>query len=278
MGSEIAKHLILSGYDVTVFNRTSQKSQLWQEKYGGKIAYTLEELVENKDFIISCVGRDEDLKEVTIADLGCFKFIKKDAIFIDHTTTSSKLAIQLYQEAKTKGFHFLDAPISGGESGAIEGKLTVMIGGDEKSYNHSIDLLDQYSIKHKYLGKAGSGQKAKMANQICIAGIIQGLSEALLFSKNAGLSPFDVIEVISEGAASSWQMTNRHQSMLSDYYDHGFAVKWMRKDLHYAIMEAKENNSPLPITKIIDQYYAEIEGMGGKEWDTSSLLKRLENL
>jgi 3-hydroxyisobutyrate dehydrogenase len=277
MGHHMAKHLILNNYDVKVYNRTLEKSKAWSKQFQGSFAHTPEDVVKEADFIISCVGNDQDLKEVCLGDFGCFKSIKDNAIFIDHTTTSSNLAQELYQEARKQNFYFLDAPVSGGESGAIEGKLTIMVGGDKKVYDKSTPLMDSYAIKTKYLGPSGSGQKAKMVNQICITGIIQSLSEGLHFAKKVGLKPHEVVDVISEGAASSWQMINRHQSMLTDYYEHGFAVKWMRKDLHYALEEAKVKKISLPIAKIIDQYYAEIEGMGGKNWDTSSLLKRLEN-
>ena len=226
------------------------------------------------DFIFTCVGNDNDLREVTLGDKGLFKSTKKGAIYIDNTTASANIARELYKEAKSKSFDFLDAPISGGQAGAEGGTLTVMVGGDEAPFKKAEPVIDSYSKKIKLLGPSGSGQLTKMVNQICIAGLVQGLSEAINFGMNAGLNMHDVIEVISKGAAQSWQMDNRHKTMIEDKFDYGFAVDWMRKDLKIAMDEAKKNNSPLPISKIIDEYYGEVQKMGGQRWDTSSLIKR----
>jgi len=226
------------------------------------------------DFIFTCVGNDNDLREVTLGDKGLFKSAKKGAVYIDNTTASANIARELYKESKAKGFDFLDAPISGGQAGAEGGTLTVMVGGDEAPFKKAEPVIDCYSKKIKLLGPSGSGQLTKMVNQICIAGLVQGLSEAINFGMNAGLNMIDVIEVISKGAAQSWQMDNRHKTMIEDKFDYGFAVDWMRKDLKIAMDEAKKNNSPLPITKLIDEYYAEVQKMGGQRWDTSSLIKR----
>jgi 3-hydroxyisobutyrate dehydrogenase-like beta-hydroxyacid dehydrogenase len=232
------------------------------------------EAAKDCDFIFTCVGNDNDLREVTLGDRGLFNSVKKDAIYIDNTTASANIARELYKKAKSKGFEFLDAPISGGQAGAEGGILTVMVGGDEVAFKKAEPVIDCYSKKIKLLGPSGSGQLTKMVNQICIAGLVQGLSEAINFGMNAGLNMHDVIEVISKGAAQSWQMENRHKTMIEDKFDYGFAVDWMRKDLKIAMDEAKRNNSPLPITKVIDEYYAEVQKMGGQRWDTSSLIKR----
>ena len=225
-------------------------------------------------FIFTCVGNDNDLREVTLGNKGLFNTAKKDSIYIDNTTASANIARELYKEAKSKSFDFLDAPISGGQAGAEGGTLTVMVGGDEAPFKKAEPVIDSYSKKIKLLGPSGSGQLTKMVNQICIAGVVQGLSEAINFGMNAGLNMIDVIEVISKGAAQSWQMENRHKTMIEDKFDYGFAVDWMRKDLKIAMDEAKKNNSPLPITKLIDEYYGEVQKMGGQRWDTSSLIKR----
>ena len=274
MGFPIAGYISKAGHDVTVYNRTKSKAEKWIKEYKGKTADTPLDAAKDSDFIFTCVGNDNDLREVTLGDKGLFKTAKKSSIYIDNTTASANIARELYKEAKTKGFSFLDAPISGGQAGAEGGTLTVMVGGDEISYKKAEPIIDCYSKKIKLLGPSGSGQLTKMVNQICIAGVVQGLSEAINFGMNAGLNMIDVIEVISKGAAQSWQMENRHKTMIEDKFDYGFAVDWMRKDLKIAMDEAKKNNSPLPITKIIDEYYAEVQKMGGQRWDTSSLIKR----
>ena len=274
MGYPMAGHISKAGHNVTVYNRTKSKAENWIKEHKGKIAETPKEAAKDSDFVFTCVGNDNDLKEVAIGKKGIFNTIKKGSIYIDNTTASAKIAKELYANAKAHGFGFLDAPVSGGQAGAENGALTVMIGGDKKDFDKARPIIDCYSKKVKLLGASGSGQLAKMVNQICIAGLVQGLSEAINFGSNAGLKMEDVIEVISKGAAQSWQMENRHKTMIDDKFEFGFAVDWMRKDLRIALDEAKKNNSPLPITKIVDGYYEEIQKMGGNRWDTSSLIRR----
>jgi len=274
MGYPMAGYISKAGHNVTVYNRTKSKAEKWIKEHKGKLAETPVDAAKESDFIFTCVGNDNDLREVTLGDKGLFKTAKKGSVYIDNTTASAEIARELYKKAKSSGFHFLDAPVSGGQAGAENGALTVMIGGDDVAYKKAAPVIDCYSKKMKLLGPAGSGQLAKMVNQICIAGIVQGLSEAINFGLNAKLKMEDVIEVISKGAAQSWQMENRYKTMIDDKFDYGFAVDWMRKDLKIAMEEAKRNNSPLPITKIIDEYYGEVQKMGGNRWDTSSLIKR----
>ena len=274
MGYPMAGYISKAGHNVTVYNRTKSKAENWIKEHKGKMAETPEEAAKDSDFVFTCVGNDNDLKEVVIGKKGIFNTIKKGSIYIDNTTASAKIAKELYAHAKVHGFGFLDAPVSGGQAGAENGALTVMIGGDKKDFDKARPIIDCYSKKVKLLGASGSGQLAKMVNQICIAGLVQGLSEAINFGSNAGLKMEDVIEVISKGAAQSWQMENRHKTMIDDKFEFGFAVDWMRKDLRIALDEAKKNNSPLPITKIVDGYYEEIQKMGGNRWDTSSLIRR----
>ncbi len=276
MGYPMAGHISKGGHDVTVFNRTISKAEKWIKEYKGKLAKTPKEAAKDCDFIFTCVGNDNDLREVTLGENGLFKTAKKNSVYIDNTTASAEIARDLYKKAKSSDFNFLDAPVSGGQAGAENGALTVMIGGDEDSFNKALPIIDCYSKKMKLLGPAGNGQLAKMVNQICIAGLVQGLSEAINFGINAKLKMEDVIETISKGAAQSWQMENRFKTMIDDKFDYGFAVDWMRKDLKIAMEEAKRNNSPLPITKIIDGYYEEVQKMGGSRWDTSSLIKRFK--
>jgi 3-hydroxyisobutyrate dehydrogenase len=274
MGYPMAGHISKGGHNVTVFNRTKSKAEKWIKEHKGKLAETPKDAVKDSEFIFTCVGNDNDLREVTFGENGLFKSAKKNCIYIDNTTASAEIAKELYKTAKAKDFDFLDAPVSGGQAGAENGTLTVMIGGDSKPYKKAEPVINCYSKKMKLLGSSGSGQLAKMVNQICIAGMVQGLSEAINFGINAKLNMKEVIEVISKGAAQSWQMENRHKTMIDDKFDYGFAVNWMRKDLKIAMEEAKRNNSPLPITKIIDEYYGEVQKMGGNRWDTSSLIKR----
>ena len=274
MGYPMAGYISKAGHDVTVYNRTKSKAEKWTKDFKGKIADTPKEAAKESEFIFSCVGNDNDLREVTLGANGLFHSAKKRAVYIDNTTASAEIARELYKEAKKKGFDFLDAPVSGGQAGAENGALTVMVGGDESSYKKAEPIIDCYSKKIKLLGPAGNGQLCKMVNQICIAGLVQGLSEAINFGLNAKLNMYDVIEVISKGAAQSWQMENRYKTMIEDKFDYGFAVDWMRKDLKIAMEEAKKNNSPLPITKIIDEFYGEVQSQGGNRWDTSSLIKR----
>tara|TARA_B100001029_G_scaffold31021_1_gene23044 strand:- start:742 stop:1608 length:867 start_codon:yes stop_codon:yes gene_type:complete len=274
MGYPMAGHISKGGHEVTVFNRTISKAEKWIKDYKGKLAKTPKEAANEADFIFTCVGNDDDLREVTLGENGLFKSAKKNCVYIDNTTASAEIARELYKGAKKNGFDFLDAPVSGGQAGAENGALTVMIGGDDNAYKKAAPIINCYSKKMKLLGPAGNGQLAKMVNQICIAGLVQGLSEAINFGLNAKLNMEEVIDTISKGAAQSWQMENRYKTMIEDKFDYGFAVDWMRKDLKIAMDEAKRNNSPLPITKIIDQFYGEVQNMGGKRWDTSSLIKR----
>ena len=274
MGYPMAGYISKGGHNVTVYNRTGAKADKWLKDFKGKKADTPKDAAKDADYIFTCVGNDNDLREVTFGDNGIFKSIKKGAVYIDNTTASATIAREIYSHAKKNGFGFLDAPVSGGQAGAENGALTVMVGGDQGDFDKALDKIDCYSKKVKLLGKSGSGQLAKMVNQICIAGLVQGLSEAINFGQKAGLNMEDVIEVISKGAAQSWQMENRYKTMLEDKFDFGFAVDWMRKDLKIAMEEAKNNGSLLPITEIIDKYYAEVQEMGGKRWDTSSLIKR----
>ena len=276
MGYPMAGYISKAGHNVTVYNRTKSKSEKWIKEYKGKIAETPEEAAKESDFVFTCVGNDEDLKEVAIGKKGIFNSIKKGSIYIDNTTASATAARELYKKAKSNGVGFLDAPVSGGQAGAEKGALTVMVGGDLEDFNKAKDVINCYSKKVQLLGPSGSGQLAKMVNQICIAGLVQGLSEAINFGINSGLKMEDVIDVISKGAAQSWQMENRYKTMIDDKFDFGFAVDWMRKDLKIAMDEAKKNNSPLPVTEIVDAYYEEIQKMGGNRWDTSSLIRRFK--
>ena len=271
----MAGYISKAGHNVTVYNRTSTKADKWLSEYKGSKAETPAKAAEAAEFVFTCVGNDYDLAEVTIGADGIYNTIKKGAIHIDNTTASAEIAKKLYQSSKAHGWGFLDAPVSGGQAGAENGALTVMIGGDEDDFNKAKGVIDCYSKKMKLLGKVGNGQLAKMVNQICIAGLVQGLSEAINFGMKAGLNMEDVIEVISKGAAQSWQMDNRYKTMIDDKFDHGFAVDWMRKDLRIALDEAKKNGSLLPVTEMVDKYYGEVQEMGGNRWDTSSLIKRL---
>ena len=275
MGYPMAGYISKAGHNVTVYNRTTSKADKWLKEYKGSKADTPAKASENAYFVFTCVGNDNDLREVTFGDNGIFKTIKQGSVYIDNTTASATIAREIYDYSKKNKFGFLDAPVSGGQAGAENGALTVMIGGDQKDYEKAKHVIDCYSKKMKLLGKAGNGQLAKMVNQICIAGLVQGLSEGINFGLNAGLKMEEVIEVISKGAAQSWQMENRYKTMIDNKFDFGFAVDWMRKDLSIALEEAKKNNSLLPITEIVDQYYADVQKSGGNKWDTSSLIKRL---
>ena len=274
MGYPMAGYISKGGHNVTVFNRTKSKAEKWIGEYKGKMAETPADAAKDAEYIFTCVGNDNDLREVTFGDKGAFKTIKKGAVYIDNTTASATIAREIYEYSKTNGFGALDAPVSGGQAGAENGALTVMVGGDQADFDKAKDKIDCYSKKMKLLGKAGSGQLAKMVNQICIAGLVQGLSEGINFGMKAGLNMEDVIEVISKGAAQSWQMENRYKTMIDDKFDFGFAVDWMRKDLKIAMEEAKNNGSLLPVTELVDKYYAEVQEMNGNRWDTSSLIKR----
>ena len=274
MGYPMAGYISKAGHNVTVYNRTATKADKWLTEYKGAKAETPAKAADGADFIFTCVGNDNDLREVTFGNNGIFKTIKKNSIYIDNTTASATIAKEIYEYAKKNGFGSLDAPVSGGQAGAENGALTVMIGGDQADFDKAKNKIDCYSKKIKLLGGAGNGQLAKMVNQICIAGLVQGLSEAINFGMKAGLNMEDVIEVISKGAAQSWQMENRYKTMIDNKFDFGFAVDWMRKDLKIAMDEAKNNGSLLPVTELVDKYYGEIQEMGGNRWDTSSLIKR----
>ena len=274
MGYPMAGYISKGGHNVTVFNRTKSKSEKWIKQYKGKIAETPAEATKDAEFVFTCVGNDNDLREVTFGTHGIFKAIKKGSIYIDNTTASAKIAKEFYDYAKKNEFGSLDAPVSGGQAGAENGALTVMIGGDQTDFDRAKDKIDCYSKKIKLLGGPGNGQLAKMVNQICIAGLVQGLSEGINFGMKAGLNMEDVIEVLSKGAAQSWQMENRYKTMIDNKFDFGFAVDWMRKDLKIAMDEAKNNGSLLPVTELVDKYYGEVQEMGGNRWDTSSLIRR----
>ena len=276
MGFPMAGYISKAGHNVTVFNRTKSKAEKWVSEYKGKMANTPAEAAEGADFIFTCVGNDNDLKEVSLGENGLFKTAKKGSVYVDNSTVSAEISRELYAAAKDKGFDFLDAPISGGQAGAEGGILTVMVGGDEDVFKKAEPVIDCYSRKVKLIGKSGSGQLTKMMNQMCIAGAVQGLSEAINFGINAGLDMDIVMETISKGAAQSWQMENRYRTMTDDKFDYGFAVDWMRKDLAIVIEEAKKNGSPVPITELIDGYYAKVQEMGGNRWDSSSLIALLK--
>ena len=274
MGYPMAGYISKAGHNVTVFNRTKSKAEKWIGEYKGKMVETPAEAAKDAEYIFTCVGNDNDLREVTFGENGVFKTIKKGSVYIDNTTASATIAREIHDYAKKNGFGSLDAPVSGGQAGAENGALTVMIGGDQADFDKAQDKIDCYSKKMKLLGGPGNGQLAKMVNQICIAGLVQGLSEAINFGMKAGLNMEDVIEVISKGAAQSWQMENRYKTMIDDKFDFGFAVDWMRKDLKIAMEESKNNGASLPVTEIVDKYYAEVQEMNGNRWDTSSLIKR----
>src|ERR1700757_1360022 len=277
MGYPMAGHLQKGGHEVTVYNRNSAKAQQWVAEYGGKSAATPAEAAKDQDIVFCCVGRDSDLREVTLGAHGAFDAMKKGSIFVDHTTASASIARELDVEAKKHGFGFVDAPVSGGQAGAVNGKLGIMCGGSEADYAKAEAAMVPYTKLAKRLGPAGSGQLTKMANQICIAGIVQGMSEAYSLMRAAGLDIESVTDVISKGAAQSWQMENRYKTMNAGEYNHGFAVEWMRKDLGIALEEARKQGVSLPLTALVDQFYAEVENLGGKRWDTSSLFVRQEH-
>jgi 3-hydroxyisobutyrate dehydrogenase len=278
MGYPMAGHLAKAGHEVTVYNRTADKAARWVKEYSGKSAATPAEAAADADLVMACVGRDADVREVTVGRHGAFVTMKRDVVFVDHTTASAGIARELAEEAHKRGLHFVDAPVSGGEAGAKNGQLTIMCGGSAAAYAKAEPVIAAYARQCKRLGEAGAGQLTKMVNQICIAGVVQGLSEGLSFARAAGLDAEAVIEVISKGAAQSWQMENRHKTMLANHFDHGFAVEWMRKDLGIVLDEARSNGASLPVAALVDQFYADVENMGGKRWDTSSLFARMEKL
>jgi 3-hydroxyisobutyrate dehydrogenase len=276
MGFPMARHLAAKGHDVTVYNRTAAKSAEWVRGNGGRSAPTPRDAARGQDMVFCCVGNDDDLREVVAGPDGAFHAMQAGAVFVDHTTASATIAREMNAIAERQGFGFLDAPVSGGQAGAENGQLTVMVGGEQVVFDKAAPVIASYAKACRLLGPAGSGQLAKMMNQICIAGIVQGLAEAVHFGKAAGLDVEAVVDVISKGAAQSWQMENRHKTMLAGKYDFGFAVDWMRKDLGIVLDEARSNGAKLPLTALVDQFYAEVQAMGGNRWDTSSLLARLE--
>ena len=277
MGSPMAGYISKAGYSLKVFNRTREKSELWSKDYLGQVALSPAELAEGCDMIFLCVGNDEDVEKIILGKNGVLEGLETGGIIVDHTTTSSVLARNMSVSSSKKGIFFIDAPVSGGEIGAKDGTLTIMAGGEEEAFKSSLEVINLYSKYCKRMGGSGSGQLTKMVNQICIAGLIQGLAEGMHFSEKAGLDTKEVIEVISKGAAQSWQMENRWETMLSDYYEHGFAVDWMRKDLGFVLEEAIANGSNLEVTTLVDTFYAEIQRKGGGKLDTSSLFRRLRS-
>ncbi|MBL8580869.1 MAG: NAD(P)-dependent oxidoreductase [Rhizobiaceae bacterium] len=277
MGYPMAAHLLhKGGHEVTVYNRTAARAEKWVAEHGGSFAATPAKAAEGKEFVFTCVGNDDDLRSVTIGPDGAFGAMEKGAVFIDNTTASAEVARELAQKAEAAGFDSLDAPVSGGQAGAENGVLTVMVGGKQSAFNRAQPVISAYARMVGLMGPAGSGQLTKMVNQICIAGLVQGLAEGLHFGSKAGLDMLKVVEVISKGAAGSWQMENRHKTMLDGKYEFGFAVDWMRKDLDICLTEADRNGAVLPVTALVDQFYKEVQAMGGRRWDTSSLLARLE--
>jgi 3-hydroxyisobutyrate dehydrogenase len=277
MGFPMAGHLVKKGgHELTVFNRTATKAKEWADKFGGKTALTPKAAAEGQDFVMCCVGNDNDLRAVTLGTDGAFAGMKKGATFVDHTTASAEVARELDASATKSGFKFIDGPVSGGQAGAENGVLTVMCGGKEDAYAGAEPVIAAYARMCKLLGPAGSGQLTKMVNQICIAGLVQGLSEGIYFAKKSGLDVEAVVDTISKGAAQSWQMDNRWKAMNDGKFDFGFAVEWMRKDLMICLAESRRNGASLPVTALVNEFYAEVEKMGGRRWDTCSLLARLE--
>jgi 3-hydroxyisobutyrate dehydrogenase len=276
MGYPMARHLKSKGHDVTVYNRTAAKAEKWASEHGGTVARTPLEAAAGQEIVFSCVGNDDDLRQVTIGPDGAFEAVNRGAIFVDHTTASAEVARELHAMAKEKGFGFVDAPVSGGQAGAENGALTVMCGGEPDVYARAEPVIMSYARASRLLGPAGSGQLTKMINQICIAGLVQALSEGIHFGKRAGLDVDAVLDVISKGAAQSWQMENRGKTMNQGKFDFGFAVDWMRKDLSICLAEARRNGAHLPVTALVDQFYSEVQKIGGARWDTSALIARLE--
>ena len=276
MGYPMARHLKSKGHEVTVYNRTTAKAEKWVSENGGRLGKTPREAADGQEMVFCCVGNDDDLREVVIGRDGAFDGMKSGGIFVDHTTASAVVARELHEQGGKKGIGFVDAPVSGGQAGAENGVLTVMCGGEEAVYAKAEPVIMSYARACRLLGPVGSGQLTKMINQICIAGLVQGLSEGIHFGKRAGLDIEAVLDVISKGAASSWQMENRGKTMNQGKFDFGFAVDWMRKDLSICLGEARKNGAQLPVTALVDQFYAEVQKMGGSRWDTSSLIARLE--
>lgn len=277
MGYPMAGYLAKAGHDVTVYNRTAAKAEKWAAEFGGGCAKTPAKAAQGADFVMSCVGNDDDLRAVCLGDDGAFAGMTEGATFVDHTTVSASVTAELYDVAKAKGIGFVDAPISGGQAGAENGQLVVMCGGDQDAYDRAAPMIDAYAKACRRLGDSGAGQLTKMVNQICIAGLVQGLSEGLHFAQKAGLDGRAVVDVIGGGAAGSWQMVNRFETMLDDAFEHGFAVDWMRKDLGICLKTADEVGASLPVTALVDQFYKDVQKLGGGRWDTSSLIKRLND-
>ncbi len=275
MGYPMAGHLAQAGHDVTVYNRTAAKAEAWVKQHGGASAATPAEAARDAEVVFCCVGNDDDLRHVVVGDGGAFTYMAPGTIFVDHTTASAQVALELAGIGGIKEIAFLDAPVSGGQAGAENGQLTVMVGGEEGAFNTAAPLMQAYGKAVTLMGPVSSGQLTKMVNQICIAGLVQGLSEALQFADRAGLDAHRVVDVISKGAAQSWQMENRATTMIDDQFDFGFAVDWMRKDLGIVLAEARDNGAVLPVTALVDQFYAELQAKGGGRWDTSSLIRLL---
>ncbi|OSQ44892.1 NAD(P)-dependent oxidoreductase [Thalassospira alkalitolerans] len=275
MGYPMAGHLQKAGHDVTVFNRTAAKSEKWAGEYGGKSAPTPAEAAKGAEFVFVCVGNDDDLRSVTLGETGALAGMTRGSVMVDNTTASADVARELYAAAKDVGVSFIDAPVSGGQAGAENGVLTVMCGGDQEAFDRAAPVIDAFARSCQLMGKSGSGQLTKMVNQICIAGLVQGLSEGVNFGRKAGLDMGKVLDVISKGAAGSWQMENRGKTMVNDTFDFGFAVDWMRKDLGICLEESKRNGARLPVTALVDQFYAQVQERGGNRWDTSSLIDLL---
>ena len=276
MGYPMAGHLQAADHEVCVFNRTAAKADKWVAEHGGRSAATPREAAQGAEFVMACVGNDDDLRSVCLGDDGAFAGMAEGTVFVDHTTVSSMVTLELAEIAAARGAGFVDAPVSGGQAGAENGQLVVMCGGEQAQYDRAAPLIDAYSKLCKRIGDTGAGQKCKMVNQICIAGLVQGLSEGLAFAEKAGIDGRAVVEVIGGGAAGSWQMVNRFETMLDDEFDHGFAVDWMRKDLAICLATAEETGASLPVTALVDQFYKDVQTMGGGRWDTSSLIKRLK--
>lgn len=276
MGAPMARHLAKKGHKVTVYNRTHFKAAAWVATHGGRAAETPAEAARDAEFVMACVGNDDDLRSVCLGDSGAFAGMSEGSVFVDHTTVSARVTRELAEIALEKGVAYIDAPVSGGQAGAENGVLSVMCGGEADAYARAAPVIAAYARICRLLGPTGSGQLAKMMNQICIAGVVQGVAEALAFGEKAGLDGRAVVEVISQGAAGSWQMANRHETMLDDRFDFGFAVDWMRKDLGICLATADEIGAPLPLTALVDQFYKDVQSMGGGRWDTSSLIRRLK--
>lgn len=275
MGFPMAGHLANAGLAMTVYNRTASRATRWQQQHPGLTADNPAAAADGADLVFVCVGNDDDLRQVTLGPEGALQTLKPDAILIDHTTASAAMARELSQACQDRDAHFIDAPVSGGQQGAENGQLSIMCGGNPAIYQRALPVLEHYAKACNLLGPAGSGQLTKMVNQICVAGLVQALSEGVAFANNAGLDAKKVFETISQGAASSWQMIHRHQTMIDDEFDHGFAVDWMRKDLDICLQEAARNGTPLPVTSQVNDFYRELQAMGGGRWDTSALLRRL---